>query len=118
MQSPHCNLLAQTNDALRIQQPSSLITGGDDSFALTLTKNSREFNFSALHATPSLADALRIGLFVLSHSCLMSSIFSYFYLELYRKLSVATSSLLVAVSVLISPHAGAMAADSNNNVDM
>ena len=65
----------QTNVAiLRIQQPSSLITDGGDSFALTLKKNSGGFNFSAFHATLPLADALRIGLFDLSHSCVMSTI--------------------------------------------
>eukprot|EP01036_Dinobryon_divergens_P031328 gene31328-40704_t len=94
------NLLVQTNVAiLRIQQPSSLITDGGDSFALTLKKNSGGFNFSAFHATLPLADALRI--------------------ELCRKLfSFATSSFLVAAIVLISPYAGAMAADANNNLDM
>ena len=47
------------------------------------------------------------------------AIYLLYIIELYRKMSVATSSLLVSAIVLISPHAGAMAADSNyNNLDL
>jgi hypothetical protein len=44
------------------------------------------------------------------------AIYLLYIIELYRKMSVATSRLLVSAIVLISPHA---AADSNyNNLDL